>query len=424
MRHALAHTAAMLICGALLAGGTAHAEPRKRARLPVAVFLVGPDGPLSPSRHATLLLTMEQALETDRRLEVVDKDRRLTEVAGRVPRDALSEARGLMLSGEALLRKNKAKLGLARLQAAEQQLARALAWARKADLARAQFLVGVAHAMLGDRSRAEAAFLRLLVWRPGFVIDTTIEPGKVFPAWDDARKALAALPGGSLDITSTPDRALAYVDGRFVGFTPTATEGLSQGSHYVTLKKVGYERVVVEAEVSGKVNRKATAELVPTEGADQITTLVAAIAPTLGNARAATELDELARLLGVKQALFVRIPEIGAEDSTYEAFLFTTEDRALIARARGRTTDERGVDQVFGELATAIYAQVVFEPTPVEPTPEPGPRRKDRRFYQTWWFWTGLGAVAAGATLPFVLGGDEGPRCPGGAVCGDVLIDF
>jgi tetratricopeptide (TPR) repeat protein len=432
MRHGLAHTAAAaaIICGAFIAAiaaaGAAHAEPpARRARVPVAVFLVGPDGPLSPSRHATLLLTMEKALETDRRLEVIDKDRRLTEVAGRVPREALSEARGLLLSGEALLRKKKARLGLVRLQAAEQQLARALAWARKADLARTQFLVGVAHAMLGDRARAESAFLRLLTWRPAFVIDTTLEPGKVFPAWESARAKLARLPGGSLDIRSTPDRALAYVDGRFVGFTPTATEGLSQGTHYVTLKKVGYERAVVEVEVSGKVNRKASAELVASEGADGITTLVAAVAPSLGKARASAELDELATLVGLQHAMFVRVPEIGAEDSLYEGFLFTTKDRKLIARASGRTSDERGVDQVFAELARALYAQVVFEPLPpVQPKADPNARTRDRAFYQTWWFWTGVGALAAGATLPFVIGADAGPRCPGGAVCGDVQIDF
>ncbi|HUH02363.1 MAG TPA: PEGA domain-containing protein [Kofleriaceae bacterium] len=429
MSHGLAHTATAAFicaaCSALGAVGSAHAEPEaRRARVPVAVFLVGPDGPLSPSRHATLLLTMEKALQTDRRLDVIDKDRRLTEVAGRVPREALSEARGLLLSGEALLRKGKAKLGLVRLQAAEVQLARALAWARKADLARTQFLVGVAHAMLGDRARAEAAFLRLLTWRPAFVIDTSIEPGKVFPAWEGARAQLARLPGGSLDIRSTPDRALAYVDGRFVGFTPTATEGLSQGTHYVTLKKVGYERAVVEVEVSGKVNRKASAELVASEGADGITTLVAAIAPSLGKARASAELDELATLLGVQHAMFVRVPEIG-EDSIYEGFLISTKDRKVIARASGRTSDERGVDQVFSELARALYAQVVFEPLPPPTrTTDANARRNDRRFYQTWWFWTGVGALAAGATLPLVLGEDQGPRCPGGAVCGDVRIDF
>lgn len=433
MRHRLARTAAgaAFICGAFIvvavgAVGSANADrPARRARVPVAVFLVGPDGPLSPSRHATLLLTMEKALEADRRLEVIDKDRRLTEVAGRVPREALSEARGLLLSGEALLRKKKAGTALVRLQAAEEQLARALAWARKADLARTQFLVGVAHAMLGDRGRAESAFLRLLTWRPAFVIDTSLEPGKVFPAWESARAQLARLPGGSLDIRSTPDRALAYVDGRFVGFTPTATEGLSQGTHYVTLKKVGYERAVVEVEVSGKVNRKASAELVPSEGADGITTLVAAVAPSLGNARASADLDGLAKLLGVQHAIFVRVPEVGAEDSIYEGFLFTTKDRKLIARASGRTSDERGVDQVFAELTRALYSQVVFEPRPPpEPGAEHNARTNGRPFYQSWWFWTGVGALAAGATLPFMMGDDEGPRCPGGAVCGDVQIDF
>ena len=99
----------LILVAALLAAGSSTARAEEDdPTVSVAVFVVGGGGALSSAHEATLLLTMEKALENDRRVTVIDRDRALAERAGKVPDDVISEARGLLESGEAMLRAKKA----------------------------------------------------------------------------------------------------------------------------------------------------------------------------------------------------------------------------------------------------------------------------------------------------------------------------
>jgi len=50
----------------------------------------------------------------------------------------------------------------------------------------------------------------------------------------------AASGTGSLSVSTTPTGAQVYVDGAFIGNSPTKTSGLSAGSHFLTFKMDGY----------------------------------------------------------------------------------------------------------------------------------------------------------------------------------------
>src|SRR5690606_14236038 len=137
-----------------LAAPTAAAAPPPAERTRVIAFVLAGDAP--GATRAALLMAFEHALEREHRLDVVDQDRQLAHQAGLVPRDVIGEARGLLRAGERLLRDGKTGDALARLTAAEQQLQRVLAHTSKRELARAQFLVGAAHAVIGRDADARA----------------------------------------------------------------------------------------------------------------------------------------------------------------------------------------------------------------------------------------------------------------------------
>ena len=69
---------------------------------------------------------------------------------------------------------------------------------------------------------------------------------------EDVRKDVEKARRGSLEIRSEPAAAQAYVDGKYVGVTPTFAEGLVVGEHWVTLKKEGFKKAVMAAQVSAK----------------------------------------------------------------------------------------------------------------------------------------------------------------------------
>ena len=234
----------------------------------VAVVVAGRDGaPLAPAIQATVQVSMERALKRDPRLAVIDQDDRLAARARRVPKDAVAEGLALLSSGETLLRRGKARLALLKLQGASVQLARVLAWTSKQDLARAQLLLGSAQAMAGDNKAALATFTALQVWRPDAAPDPELAPATTLPLWDKARQQLAEVDRGTVDLETSPGGALAYVDGRLVGFTPTLVDGLTVGTHYVTIRREGFERRVEAVKVGARGPTRLAVTLVPSERA-------------------------------------------------------------------------------------------------------------------------------------------------------------
>jgi hypothetical protein len=410
-----------------VAGASATARAQPSVDVEAAVFVVS-DKKVPSASHATLLGTFEKALRRDRRIRVVDKDRRLAQHGGLIPSAVISEARGLLNSGIAMLRRGRVGPALARLHAAELQLGRSLAFVSKQQLARAQFYIGVAEARLGKGKAAQKTFERLLVWRPRFVADTSLAPAKVLPLWSRAQRAVRKRKGGSLELTSAPAGALAYVDGRFVGFTPTTAEGLTIGAHYVTYRKLGYVRQVVEVGVSGSQQRKHRATMRRSPDYDRMRLLLGAVAAGSTEAGASEELTALGGMLGIEHAVLLEVSGSGA-NKRFEARLFQVANRKQLARVKARLAENQTIEALFAQMARSLYANVIFRPKP-KPKPKkvskPTPAGKKSPFYKRWWFWTGVSAIAATAiTVPLLMrDGDSGPTCPGSAICGEVLLRF
>lgn len=395
----------------------------------VAVIVLGKDGePVPSAMRATLQVSMERALEDDARLEVVDQDEALAIRGGVVPTDRVSEARGLVLAGEELLRRGKAAPALAKLQAASAILPEVLAWAQKQELARAQFLLGAAYAVSGDAKKATAEFVALLAWRTDFVADPEIAPAEVLPLWEKAQAKVGKLPGGSVEITSRPDNAMAYVDGRFVGFTPTIVEALPAAVHYVTVRAHGRVRSVTAVRISEKKAAEVDVELDRSPEAARLDAAVSELAGSVGDEQASAEMQaaygDLAELLEVQHAVILVAPDKG---DTYEAYVYAVEGGTRLATAKVKL-GERDPEEAFAELVTELYAQISFEPPPPpESEPELGVRTAKKPFYKKWWFWSAVGAViVTGVALPLYLGRDTTPElaCPPGESCGLVVFDF
>jgi hypothetical protein len=394
----------------------------------VAVIVLGQDGePLPAATRATLQVTMERALQGDERLEIVDQDTELAKHAGQVPLEAISEARGLARAGEELLRRGQSEPARIKLEQASRHLAEVLAWTSKQELAQAQFLLGAALAVDGEKKDALAAFVSLLAWRPEFVADPEIWPEKVLPLWEKAQEKAAKLDGGSIEISSSPEGAMAYVDGRFVGFTPTIVEGLPAATHYVTVRMYGRVRSVAAVKVSDRRPSELKVSLDPTPGVDRLREAIDAIAGGVGAAQANAEIQaafgDLSELLMVDHAAVLVAPD-GA--GPYRGYVYAVEGGTLLAKAE-LELGERDPEDAFGELAAALYQQISFEPKEAPPPKKPRRTGAKKPFYTRWWFWSAVGAVVVTSiAVPLLLRDDGAPElgCPPGDSCGTVIFRF
>lgn len=434
---------ALVLWAALCGLGTpaaAQAPDRPRASagktdaIPVAVLVVphgtsgdGSAGELSPARRAELVRGMEKAVGADLRLAVRDVDAALAERAGLVPHEALSEVRGLVELGEALLARDRAREARPRLAAAVLQMQGMLDHMRMRDLARAQFLLGAAHAMAGDEREARRVFEALLIWRPGSMPDSTIASEQVTRLWEATAASARKLPKGSVDVVSEPPGARVHVDDQPAGRAPAGADGLTVGAHYVTLELAGYRRTVKEVSIYKHTRRALEQPLEELPGAGQVRAQARAMAAAVtGDADATEAATAFGELAGVAHAVVLIAPAQDTGGARYEAAVFDTSSGKRLAAASA-SADERP-ELAFASLARALYAETILAGDRREAKPDTGERgatASGTPIYKRWWFWTGVAAATAAVVTPVLLLRDDGAAsCPSGSVCGDILWRF
>ncbi len=399
-------------------------------RVSVAVFLLY-DGDLSRKEQADLSRGLERALKKNKKLSIKDKDLLLAEFAGEVPQDAVGEARALKQGAEQLLSQERWKDAAEKLTGAESAFEKVLAFAKKNELADVQFLLGVAYAGAGDKKKALAAFTRLQVWRPKYVVDTE-KYASVLPLWEEARKAIDKAGRGSLDVNSDPDGVMAFVDGKYVGVTPTSADALAIGDHYVTLKLEGYQRKVVKAKVDPQYQELVTETLPKSEKYLLVEQSLGRARNALGNERADVSMLDLRTFLFIDQAVFVRVTPGKKGVLELDAYLYDLRSKKRLGQVLGGQipVGEASSSGTLDDLATGLYHGVRYDGKGAEPIvrkKHPQHGGGGSHFYQSWWFWTAVGVGVTAAVTPFVyrdLASPAGPSCPSGTTCGQVLLSF
>ncbi len=426
---------ALVIAAALLGAVPAHADEGDAAEndggeATVAVVVTGAEGVKMPlARRATVQVAVERALKRDKRLIVVDKDDRLAARARRVPIDVVNEARALLSSGEELLKRGQAKAALLKLEGASVQLAKVLAWTQKQELARAQFLLGAAQALSGDSKTGLSTFVDLLAWRPDAVADADIEPRTILPLWEKAQARARKVSGGSIDITTTPGGALAYVDGKLVGFTPTVVEGLPVGTHYVTVRREGHERRVEAVKVSDSAPARLAVKLEPSSRGAELAAAekssVVGLGEALASAEAQAGLVEIGTLLEVEHVVIVSAEK---GEGRYRLYVYAADGGARLA-SRELEVGDRELEDAFADVAGPLYEDVAKAKVKVTKKPKKkqpaGP--KGPSIFSSKWFWiTAGGVAAAGIVAGIVIAYDpaEPLTCPSGTSCGEVIFRF
>ena len=174
-------------------------------------------------------------------------------------------------------------------------------------------LLGAVHILRGDERQGTEALEQAIN------IYSLVEPDpRVFnPAmraqFSQVAAKLASRPGGTLSVASTPGYAEVFVDGQFAGVTPVAVPNVSEGRHFVRLRKDGLRPAGKVMQIISRNETTDSAQLRPAphfEAFDSLADRVVAQidddadkdkdgrSPTLQNRRA------LAKFLGV-DALFI-----------------------------------------------------------------------------------------------------------------------
>jgi hypothetical protein len=379
----------------------------------VTTFLLSHPGVDDPAT-VPVMRALEDGLKRNPRLEMKDLDTRLADFAQEVPQEQIDEGRLLFNEGSKALTALELPAARKKLTQAIEVLGKVLPYIKKQELADAMMALAAAEFEDGDKKAAEKTLARLMTWRTDYKLDTKKYPPELIQPVEEARKLVEKAKRGSLEIRTTPAAAQAYVDGRYVGVTPTSAEGLPVGEHFITLKKEGWRKAVTAALVSSKQQGVVNVPLERSGKYLLVEQALAAMEKEVGKPSLTTAADNLKEVLFIDHAVFVRLKSSGSNIDV-DSYLYDLRTRRRLTRVE-KTVPAADADKQLSSLAATLYLNVSYEAELETPRDAPPPKPVGRRpVYKTWWFWTVGGALVVGAVLAGTLSPSPPRSC--GATC-------
>lgn len=278
---------------------------------------------------------------------------------------------------------------------------------RREQLIDAYMIAAIARCRTRRQRECEEMLARVLVFREGHEYDSARYPAAYEEVFDRVRSRTLSGARGTLTVTTDPAGAEIYIDGRSYGPSPATVEGLLVGDHYVTIKHLGYERMIRRATLRAGGSSIARFELSPNERSRLVASeaFQRALRGELGEERAGDNLRSLGNTLGAAQVIVGVVRPIGGDQVHVQIWLYDVRTRLLLASREGTLgTDEAGmetarqmaIDLYRGvDLRGAIAAPEEDEGLLGEPSPE---------LWEQWWFWTAIGVVVVAGAIGIGVG--------------------
>lgn len=251
-----------------------------------------------------------------------------------------------------------------------------------------------------DAAGAADALALLLRLRPDF----DLEPGAP-PSMTQALAAARAqrdAPTGRLRVGARPVSAAVFVDGRFVGASPTLIDGLAAGPHLVVLDADGYRRAHRVVDVAPGEGVALDLELAVARKGPLLSEIGAGLLDQVDADQVGPPLRDVRSLFLADQAVL-----LSERAGRWEAHLYDLKAGRRVRRAV--LPPDPAPAQAAAQAVWSLYRGLdPRRPGLAAPEVEPAPLGGGAPYYRTWWFWTGVAVgVAAAITVPVVLLAEE-----------------
>lgn len=227
---------------------------------------------------------------------------------------------------------------------------------------RISFWLGIVYATRKDTARATERFSTVLSIDPGWPIDPKYFPPATVTLFEKVRKALGAARTGGLSLSTEPEGARVYLNGKLAGQAPV-TLTAADGEHFVCVRRAGWKDWAARLHLSaGRVDtqRIYLQRATPDAVARQLAAVLGIGPVRLDDA---AHLEALGAALAVDVVVDLRAPATLA----WRSVLAPAEPHQLVAPSAGALAQT-----VAGELAVAL-AEALGVRAPVPQTSVEGP---------------------------------------------------
>jgi PEGA domain len=372
------------------------AEARPRQRQMIGLIVVAQEEAEASTARA-LRQQLRRAYAKDRRALVVDPLRALADRPVQLDQQTATQIQ----QGYVALEARRYREAVARFVEALRTMLGDLASVPKSQLADVQVHLAAAQLGSGRRRAAQRTLEHVLTWRSRHPLRLRLPAPR---GWArlvrEVRDWAVDAREGSVRVTSVPPGAEAFVDGKRLGPTPTRVSGLTTGTHYLTLKLEGYQRVVMPLKVA--LREETTSVQLRKE--EQVFALV-------------QDLHSLRTDLGLPQVSFPALlrDQLGLNKALVVVVRGPRRISAYLYRlSNGRRTRRiRSMQLRMPLRAQAIRSLALWRaggPAPTERVEGGGEEQGTDKaattspWYKRWWVWGLVGAAAvAGVVIPVTL---------------------
>lgn len=400
---------ASLVAALTCAPTVVAAQEAGGRRVTATALLVAQDG-VNSAQMTSVGVGVRRGIEADSRLRFADPVDLLSNAS--VPDEIQAAIDDLDPIAE-LVRSGDAADGQRRAQAAIQAFEMALVAVKRTALTDAYMLEAVALCRLNQRRQCVDGFARVITFRESIEYDESRYPADYAALFAQTKQRVLAGPRGAVQIVTEPEGAEVFVDGRSFGAAPAVADGLLVGDHFVTIKRVGFEKLI--ARVTVEPDRTATARfpLQPIQRALLLERDLSRLPAELGEDRAGPVISGLTGYLFANQAVIglLRPGEGGGIDVSL--YLYDLRTRFLLKERRATVPDGEAIERITA-LVAELYDDVDLSGN-VEAPPDEAPRVVDpaRPLWEQWWFWTAIGVVlVSGIVVALTI--DTDPEVPQG----------
>jgi hypothetical protein len=276
---------------------------------------------------------------------------------------------------------------------------------RREQLIDAYMLAAVARCRSRQQRDCERLMEHVIVFREGHEYAASRYPAEFEEVFARVRTRTLSSGRGTLTVRTDPEGAEVYVDGRSYGPSPAQVDGLLQGDHYVTIKHLGYEKIIRRATLEGG-ETTVTFELQPNERSRLVASeeFQRVLRGELGEERAGANVRSLGNTLGAAQVIVGVVRPTGRGQVHVQVWLYDIRTRFLLATREGSmTTDEAGMEDAR-QMAIDLYQGVDLGGAIAAPEEDESVGGRQPELYEEWWFWTAIGGVVVATVVGVSVG--------------------
>lgn len=257
------------------------------------------------------------------------------------------------------------------------------------DHARLLAELAVANFLAGHAAEAQKVLHQAMVLDSGVDYDKKSYPPQMKKTFDEVKFLIDELGRGNARVLTRPRRAAVRVNGKFVGYSPILTKGMSAGRNLITLSKLGFRSQTIPVNVEGgRIVPKVSISLRPVAG-NPAGLLNAALKEAKANSPG-EGLASAAKFLR-REILFLATTRMRENEVDVRVFAYDSRKKKIASRTDVVMSVMLDPDQKSRKVAAALVPFLVEKPRPTG-QPDGGSWLGELR--RSPYFWPVVGVVA------------------------------